>query len=234
MITLRTWMIVLAGWVATGVVTTLAYVGVVNPGLRLWEGEKTHGNPAVRTVALTFDDGPHPLWAPLLADSLERHGARGTFMLVGKEAVLYPELVARLARGGHQIASHSMTHPYPNLTTLPAARVDREVVESTAVLQQLSHQQIIDFRPPGGGVNDAVLQAVRRHGLRIAWWSYSMADAEGPTPTAILGRLVSGMRPGSVALLHERANTVPAVETLLASPEAGRFRYVTFDELIPH
>lgn len=222
----------IAGWWACAGVTVAVYLAWVQPSLRLWRGVVTHGNTARAAVAFTFDDGPHPLWAPLLADSLERHGARGTFFLVGMEAQRYPGLTARLLQGGHQIASHSMTHPYPNLTALPAAAVRREVGQAQAVLAaQAREPRIALFRPPGGGVNAAVLRAVRDGGERIGWWSVSTADATQPVPAAIVSRLRQGTRPGAVVLLHQRGNTVAALEQYLANPPRG-YRFLTFDDVV--
>src|SRR5262245_56809812 len=62
-------------------------------------------------IALTFDDGPHPEETPRVLEILERHGARGTFFMVGKSARRYPEVVARAAEGGHALANHSWDHP---------------------------------------------------------------------------------------------------------------------------
>src|SRR5436305_9326701 len=66
------------------------------------------GEPA---IALTFDDGPHPVETPRVLELLERHGARGTFFMVGKSARRHPEIVARAAAAGHAVANHSWDHP---------------------------------------------------------------------------------------------------------------------------
>src|SRR5689334_2752026 len=62
-------------------------------------------------IALTFDDGPDPRETPRVLDILKRHGARGTFFMVGKSVEQYPEIVARAAAAGHALANHSWDHP---------------------------------------------------------------------------------------------------------------------------
>src|SRR4051794_27659147 len=62
-------------------------------------------------IALTFDDGPDPVATPRVLDILERHGARGTFFLVGKSAARHPGIVARAVAAGHAVANHSWDHP---------------------------------------------------------------------------------------------------------------------------
>jgi peptidoglycan/xylan/chitin deacetylase (PgdA/CDA1 family) len=215
-------------WLIGCVGLTLAYWHAVRPDLRYWPGMRTHGDPARNAVALTFDDGPHPLWTPLLADTLTRAGAKGTFFLVGVEAQKYPELVARLRRAGHEVASHSHTHPYPNLTAYPPDRIAAEIRQSRALLAQLTRDAVPLFRPPGGGVNDAVLAALRDEGMTLAWWSANCADAASPPPAETVARLRAGLRPGAILLLHARGATCAALAHYLATPEARRYTFESF------
>ncbi|HEY3376599.1 MAG TPA: polysaccharide deacetylase family protein [Armatimonadota bacterium] len=226
------WGISLLGWLLCSLLAIVIYQWVERPDLRCWEGTKTHGSPAVRAVALTFDDGPHPLWAPLLADTLERHDARGTFFLVGVEAQRYPEMTARLVRAGHQVGSHSMTHPYPNLTALPALQIAREVRQASQILQQIVGQPVYDFRPPGGGVNDTLISVLKHDGLRMAWWSENVGDWSSPTPEVTAQRLRHALRPGLVVLMHERENSVAALERFLAVRGREDYTYTTFAAVV--
>jgi peptidoglycan/xylan/chitin deacetylase (PgdA/CDA1 family) len=229
----RLWAVI--GWVLSGALVLGAYAWWVRPDLRLWRGMATHGSPARASVALTFDDGPDPLWAPLLASTLERHGAKGTFFVVGGRAQLFPEITARLVRGGHQVSSHSMTHPYPNLTTLSRAKVDAELAQADAMMRQLGGDRRA-IRPPGGGVNAHVIAAVRARDARIAWWTANAGDAgeegHGPAPDRIAADTAPALRPGAVILMHSRPHTVLALEALLARPEARGYTYETFNAVV--
>ena len=221
----------LAGWLCCSLLVSALYWHVVRPELRLQPVVITHGSHTERQMALTFDDGPHPLWTPLLADTLERHGARGTFFFVAREAYLYPEITARLAAAGHQIGNHSLTHPAPNLTYLSAEQVAGEMLRAQRELQQLSGQDVRDFRPPGGGVNNRVLAVILNGDMRLAWWSANVGDWQSPPPEVTLQRLRVVRRPGQVVLLHARGNTVPALERFLAEERAPRYSYRTLAEL---
>ncbi len=220
------------GWLFSSLVVMLAFYVIVRPDLRTWQGMITHGNPQRAAIALTFDDGPNPLWAPLLADTLERHGARGTFFVVGSEAQRYPELVARLARAGHEVGNHSMTHPQsPNLAGLPRTRVEAEVLGAAQVLENITGDPVRDFRPPGGGLNDTVIDILRRHDMRLAWWSYNTSDYTDPNPERTIERLRDHLHPGLIALLHERKATIAAMEGLLSSEDGKRYSYITFTDI---
>src|SRR5882757_8725817 len=43
-------------------------------------------------VALSFDDGPHPIFTPQVLEILHRHDAKATFFLIGERALRYPEV----------------------------------------------------------------------------------------------------------------------------------------------
>ena len=226
------WLIALAGWAATGLLVSAAYFLIMRPDLRLWNGTRTHGNPARRAVALSFDDGPHPLWAPLLADTLHRHGAHGTFFLVGFEAQRYPEITTRLVRDGHQVGNHSLSHPYPNLTVMPKKQIAYEITTADHILRQLTGQPIGDFRPPGGGVNDAIVATLKAHHLHMAWWSANVGDWSSPTSAVTVDRLNTALRPGVIVLMHQRGNSVAALETFLADRPKEDYTYTTVDALM--
>src|SRR5690348_14675314 len=59
-----------------------------------------------RDVALTFDDGPHPVGTPAILGTLGGRNAKATFFLVGEQVERYPSLAADIAAAGHGIALH--------------------------------------------------------------------------------------------------------------------------------
>ena len=61
-------------------------------------------------MALTFDDGPHPVWTPKILDELRAARVRAIFCVIGSQVTKYPELVARIARDGHTLCNHSWNH----------------------------------------------------------------------------------------------------------------------------
>jgi len=224
------WRVRMVRWLLTCLLLVAGYWWAVRPDLRCSGNVILHGDANRLAVALTFDDGPDPLWTPLLAESLEHYGARGTFFLVGIDVERYPELTRRLSLAGHEVASHSMTHPqHPNLEDLPYRRVTEEVIGSTRLLNKLTGQPVVDFRPPGGGIGDDVLRVIGEQRQRLALWSCATGDYAEPPPApgVILGRMITGLRPGAIMLQHARRNTVSAVEAFFARGYAGDYRYVT-------
>src|SRR5919108_301985 len=63
-----------------------------------------------RAVALTFDDGPDPVFTPRVLDILAQFGVRGTFFVIGKRAEQHPEIIRAIADTGHEVGNHTYTH----------------------------------------------------------------------------------------------------------------------------
>ena len=63
-----------------------------------------------QAIALTFDDGPHPVYTPQLLDLLTEFGVKATFFVVGSQAEKYPDLLQRIHREGHAVGIHGYKH----------------------------------------------------------------------------------------------------------------------------
>ena len=112
------------------------------------------------------DDGAaYRLAVPRALEVFARFGARATFFLIGEEAERHPEVVRELARCGHEVASHSMTHRLP-FTDLDAARCRREVYDSKALLESLAGRPVTGFRAPSWDLSPALFAALADAGYR--------------------------------------------------------------------
>lgn len=161
------------------------------------------GNPARRQVALTFDDGPHPLYFPLLLDTLRRANVKATFFLIGRNAQAYPYFVQDLVRGGHEIANHTFYHV--RLPGLSTAQIKTELSRTSALLTQLSGQKVQYFRPPGGRQSARVLNIAKQLGLTTVFWTDDPGDFQNPGAETVEARFGKHLRPGGIILLHDNA-----------------------------
>ncbi|MYS94993.1 MULTISPECIES: glycosyltransferase [Streptomyces] len=93
------------------------------------DGIRSGGMPA-RTVALTFDGGPDPVWTPRLLELLRRNNARATFFLHGAQAARHPELVRRIRAEGHEIGSNTYTGAVLGESSAPRFRSELELTQS--------------------------------------------------------------------------------------------------------
>jgi len=162
-----------------------------------------HGDPARPQAALTFDDAPHPLYAPLLLDTLHRAGAKATFFVVGRNAEAYPYFVRDMVREGHEVANH--TYHHVRLVGLTPAQMAEELGRNNRLLQTITGETPVFFRPPGGRYSAEVLRAAQAAGLSTAFWTDDPADFNNPGALTLEARLLGHLRPGGIVLLHNNA-----------------------------
>ncbi len=170
-------------------------------GLRLTGGPReTHFLSRPGTVALTFDDGPHPAMTPFILDLLDRYHMKATFFLVGKQAAMYPQLVRDIADAGHQLGSHSHTHT--DLRRLDQRGVEQELVKSRAAIRQACGQTVTLFRPPGGNYDDEVRSAAAACGYTTVFWTENIGNYPGVEGAAIGRSMGNKLARGGIVLLH--------------------------------
>jgi peptidoglycan/xylan/chitin deacetylase (PgdA/CDA1 family) len=156
-------------------------------------------------VALTFDDGPDPEITPRVLDLLDAAGARATFFCIGRRVEAHPEIAAEIARRGHQVENHTHTHPHLFACYLaPALR--REIEDAQRAIECATGRRPRLFRAPAGLRNPFLDWVLHRSGLRIVSWTrrgFDSVSGMGRSPAAIARRLLDGLAPGDILLLHD-------------------------------
>jgi peptidoglycan-N-acetylglucosamine deacetylase len=165
--------------------------------LRLPEAAARRGE-----VALTFDDGPDPRVTPRVLDLLDRASMKATFFVIGRHARLYPEIAAEIARRGHRVENHTDTHPHL-FACYPAGLLRREVEGAQGAIEVATGRRPRLFRAPAGLRNPLLEWVLHRAGLRLVAWTRRGFDAVDQDPAAIARRLLGGLAPGDVLLLHD-------------------------------
>lgn len=159
-----------------------------------------------REVWLTFDDGPDPDDTPRILDLLDQHHARATFFLIGERAARHPDLVAEIARRGHEIAHHTHTHPTAGFWCSTPARVRRELDAAPPALTTARR-----FRAPVGIKPLSLGTALKQRGLTCIGWTIRSSDSFASDPATVAARVHKKIRPGAIILLHEGPSLAPAV-----------------------
>ena len=80
-----------------------------------------------KEVILTFDDGPLPATTGKVIEALKAQCVKATFFLIGRNAAANPAIARRIAREGHTIGYHSMTHPPATLRGLSRQAAIRDI-----------------------------------------------------------------------------------------------------------
>jgi peptidoglycan/xylan/chitin deacetylase (PgdA/CDA1 family) len=165
---------------------------------------------AAAEVALTFDDGPDPDVTPRVLDLLDGAGMRASFFVIGRRARAHPALTAEIARLGHRVENHTDTHPHL-FACYPAGLLRREVERTQSTVAAATGRRPRLFRAPAGLRNPLLDWVLHRTGLRLVSWTRRGFDAVDRNPAAIARRLLAGLTPGDILLLHDgRATAQPA------------------------
>jgi len=153
-------------------------------------------------VALTFDDGPDPKDTPRVLDLLDDAGMKATFFVIGRHARAHPRLTAEIARRGHRVENHTDTHPHL-FACYPAALLRREVERAQEAIAAATGRRPRLFRAPAGLHNPFLEWVLHRSGLRLVAWTRRGFDAVDQNPSAIVRRLLGGLAPRDILLLHD-------------------------------
>jgi peptidoglycan-N-acetylglucosamine deacetylase len=197
----------------------------------IWAGRPVYcGGRHKRVFALTFDDGPGP-WTESLLTVLRRSHAPATFFLVGDRVPLWrSSALAEAAYGA--VGNHTWSHP--QLTALPATRIEQELVWTQQELRSRLHVDAQLFRPPYERANAKVERAVHALGLLDVRWNVDSLDSRrGARPGPVAGEIVRHLKPGAIVLIHDTHPWTPAVVLrVLAAAQRKHLRPVTIPRLL--
>ena len=213
----------------------IAGFGVALPQLRLFGPFVCRGDVSRRRVALTFDDGPDNQSTPELLDLLRAERVPATFFCIGRNVTAQPELTARIVREGHLLANHTYSHS--NATNFfGVEKLVEEMTRTQSAIRDAAGVTPAFFRPPMGLSNPRVFKAATAVGLRVIGWTARGFDTQCSTPHRIVRRILRGVEPGAIILLHD--GKIPAdrllatVKLLLAKLRERGYECVRLDTIL--
>jgi cellulose synthase/poly-beta-1,6-N-acetylglucosamine synthase-like glycosyltransferase/peptidoglycan/xylan/chitin deacetylase (PgdA/CDA1 family)/spore germination protein YaaH len=207
------------------------------------------GQGTPQEVALTFDDGPDPTWTPQIIDVLKKHGAVGTFFVIGEEANQYDDIIKREYALGDEIGNHTFTHPDFEAITKPDLQIQLNLTEM--LIESSLGVKTTLFRPPYG-VDVQPETASEIHmlpvpqdmgyvivGGRIDPHDWGEPDGGPPPPVeTIVNRVVDQVEghDGNIILLHDgggdRSHTVAALPQIIDQLRAKGYQFVSVSKLL--
>ena len=179
-------------------------------------------------VALTFDDGPNDTTTLDLLKILKDNDVKATFFELGQMVDRYPEVSRKVHEEGHEIASHSYSHP--QLNTLSPEDVKAEITKTDKAIYQATGVLPKNLRPPYGAIDQQSAQAA---GKSIIQWSVDTEDWKLKDPNKILKVVQNNVYDGSIILLHDiHPKSVQAVPGIIQTLKAQGYEFVTVDQLL--
>ncbi|MEV0128772.1 polysaccharide deacetylase family protein [Dactylosporangium sp. NPDC050688] len=179
-------------------------------------------------VALTIDDGPHPVWTPKVLRLLERYHVPALFCLIGNQVLGHENVARDLVAAGHHVANHTWSHP-AKIAHLAPDRVQQEIDRAQDKIYDTTGKLPTIFRSPGGAVSPAVFAAAAQARMVPINWTNDPRDWTRPGTRSITDRLLAA-RPGQILLCHDgggdRAQTCAALETVIPALQARGYHFV--------
>ncbi len=190
------------------------------------------GSSATNAIAITFDDGPDPVKTPLILDILRRYDTRATFFMTGQAALRNRDLVLRIATEGHLIGNHSFSHG-KWWAFLPPRRMAAEIEKTNDVIQAITGNRPLFFRPPYGVINPMVHTALGQVKMKVMIWNRRSLDTLLVHPGKVLCRVTAKLSAGDIVLFHDTAPVLLSVlPEFLETVGRKGLKSVRLDELI--
>lgn len=184
-----------------------------------WEAKK---------IALTFDDGPHPVYTEQMLEVLEEAQVPATFFILGQNIEGHEDLVREIAEKGHLIGNHTFHHV--QITGLSAEQAYEEIDETSRLIEELTGKGTEYVRPPFGTWNKGLESNLD---LIPVMWTIDTRDWTTQNVDSIVNHVVKNAGDNDIILLHDSyKSTVQATERIIKILQADGFEFVTVDEVL--
>lgn len=186
---------------------------------------------AEKKIAISFDAAWGADFTPDLLAILKKYDVKTTFFLVGFWVDKYPEMVKQIDTEGHEIGNHSSKHPH--MSQLSKEQITAELKRTSDKIEALTNKKVTLFRPPFGDYNNRLIETSRELGLQVIQWDVDSLDYKDYGTEAIVKRVLSKVKNGSIVLFHNNATyTKDALPIILENLQKEGYKIVPVSELI--
>jgi peptidoglycan/xylan/chitin deacetylase (PgdA/CDA1 family) len=195
-------------------------------------------------IVLTFDDGPHRIYTPKILDILAEYRVPAVFFLVGQNTLKYPGIARRISAEGHEIGNHTYRHSSNPFRGYP--RIYRDLRLTSEIIEGVTGERPVYFRPPRGLYSREMVQAVEDLGMTTVLWTLSSVDWRPLLqPLTIHRRIASRTRDGYILLFHDSGTltraeggkkeaTVRALPFVIEQLKEDGYTFARLGDLLPH
>jgi peptidoglycan/xylan/chitin deacetylase (PgdA/CDA1 family) len=180
-------------------------------------------------VALTLDDGPHPVWTPKVLKLLDKYHVPATFCLIGNQVRGHESVARSVVAAGHNVANHTYSH-LTDLPTVSSAEMNKEIGWAQDKIHTATGFTPRLMRSPGGGWSPELLAKTAQAGLVPIDWSDDPRDWSRPGVESIVSHLMAA-KPGQILLCHDgggdRSQTYAALQTVIPALLAKGYTFVS-------
>lgn len=169
----------------------------------IWQLDTAH-----KTLAITFDDGPHPEVTPYVLELLKEKDIKVTFFCVGQNAENHPDLIAQIKSGGHQLGNHTYNHLKGWKTSTS------EYCSNVVKANNFTSEKL--FRPPYGKITKAQAKWLLENNYDIIMWSVLTYDFDPSIDIdKIIQKIKKKTKSRSIVTFHDSAKAFPQLNKML-------------------
>ena len=189
---------------------------------------------AGRRVALTFDDGPHPVYTPQILKILDEFDVTATFFVVGQNVDNYGVAFKAILDSGCEIGNHTYTHK--NVSHMSESEIRREIEATEAAVARVCDRKLCLLRPPEGSLGAPLERVSVEKGYDVILWSIDTLDWAHTPSDMIVSKVLGSLCGGDIILMHDYVSgnntTCDALRKLIPELKRRGYEFVTVSELI--
>ncbi len=184
-----------------------------------------------KQIAISFDCAWGVEYTDKILDELDRHNVKCTWFAVEFWVEKYPEYAKKIVERGHELGTHSKTHPY--MSKLSKTEMLEELQSSSSAIQKTTGVAPTLFRPPYGDYNDLLIETCAELNLYPIQWDVDSLDWKNLSATEISLRIINGVKPGSIILCHNNGlHTAEALPMIFSTLQNRGYTFVPIGQLI--
>lgn len=183
------------------------------------------------SLAISFDCAWGVDYTDKILDTLDFYNVKATFFVVQFWAEKYPDYLKKIIERGHEVGTHSKTHP--KMSKLSLEEINEELTSSVNAIEKITSKKVKLFRPPFGDYNDALIKQAEKLGLFTVQWNVDSLDWKNLSALKIAERVISKAKSGSIILMHNNGlHTLEALPLIFTATQQKGLVYQPISELI--
>lgn len=185
-------------------------------------------------IAITFDDGPHPVRTSNLLEILKKHDVKATFFVIGENVKNYPRTLSEIVEGGHEIANHTYTHKI--LKNNSYISIKKEIIDTENVVKDCGGKIEKMIRPPCGIFDYNLLKLANKEDYKIVLWNIDTHDWANEGTDQIVTNILNNVSGGDIILFHDYTSgenhTKEALNRIIPILKEKGYDLVTVSQLL--
>lgn len=184
-----------------------------------------------KVVSISFDCAWGTDYTDSLLETMERENVKSTFFVVEFWAKKNPEYLKKIIKMGHEIGTHSSTHPY--MSKLSKENIIKELTSSSKVIEEITNKKVNLFRPPYGDYDDELIKTARELGLYTIQWDVDSLDWKDLSKDEIKNRVIKKVKNGSIILFHNQGlHTHEALPLIISELKSMGYEIIPISQMI--